>query len=53
MYKIILAQFRSNYDYGENLYHQLDKYRSVSNFRKKRLKKRLQEMNKIRDMHLK
>lgn len=47
------AQLRKNYDYGEGIYMNLDKYKSVSDFRKKRRKKRMVELKKIKDMKLK
>lgn len=47
------SQFRANYDYGEGLYMNLDKYKSVSDFRKKRRKKRMKELKRIRDTKLK
>lgn len=48
-----VAQFRSNYDYGEGLYMNLDKYKSVSDFRKKRRRKRMKELKKIKNMKMK
>jgi hypothetical protein len=47
------AQIRRNFDYGEGLYSQLDKYKSVSDFRKKRRGKRKKILQKIRGMKLK
>ena len=41
------AQIRRNYDYGENIYENLDKYKSVSEFRSKRRKKRKQDIANI------
>ena len=41
------AQWRQNYDYGEGLYMNLDKYKSVSDFRKKRRKKRRKDIDNI------
>lgn len=47
------AQLRHNYDYGEGLFMNLDKYHSVADFRKKRRKKRMKELKKIKNMKLK
>ena len=47
------AQLKQNYDYGENIYSNLEKYKSVSDFRKKRIKKRKKIIQKIKDMKLK
>lgn len=47
------AQFRRNYDYGEGLYSNLEEYKSVDDFRRKRRKRRIKELKKIRDMHFK
>jgi|ERR1700722_2838543 len=47
------AQWRTNYDYGEGLYMNLDKYKSVSEFRRKRRKNRLKQLRKLKDMKLK
>ena len=44
------AQVRRNYDYGEGVFQNLDKYKSIGDFRKKRLKKRKKEIQKIRNM---
>ena len=41
------AQWRRNYDYGEGLYMNLDKYKSVSDFRKKRRLKRKKDLENI------
>jgi len=41
------AQIRKNYDYGEGLYQNLDKYKSVSDFRAKRRKKRKKDIDNI------
>lgn len=41
------AQIRPNYDYGEGLYMNLDKYKSVTDFRKKRRKKRRKDIDNI------
>lgn len=51
--KNVVAQLRRNFDYGDGLYENLDKYKSVSDFRKKRRKKRMKEIKKIKDMKLK
>jgi poly(A) polymerase len=48
-----VAQLKRNFDIGEGLYSQLDKYKSVSDFRKKRRGKRKKILQKIRDMKLK
>ena len=42
-----IAQIRHNYDYGEGLYMNLDKYKSVADFRKKRRKKRRKDIDNI------
>jgi len=42
-----IAQIRRNYDYGEGLYMNLDKYKSVTDFRKKRRKKRRKDIDNI------
>jgi tRNA nucleotidyltransferase/poly(A) polymerase len=47
------AQLRPNYDYGEGLYMNLDRYKSVSDFRRKRRKKRMRQIKKIKNMKLK
>lgn len=47
------AQWRSNFDYGEGLYMNLDKYKSVSDFRRKRRKKRMKEIKRLKDMKFK
>lgn len=47
------SQFRSNYDYGEGLYSNLDEYKSVLEFRKRRRNKRKKEIKKIKEMHFK
>ena len=47
------GQLKRNFDLGEGLYSQLDRYKSVSDFRKKRRKKRMKILKKIRDMKLK
>lgn len=44
-----LAQVRQNYDYGEGLYMNMDKYKSVFDFRKKRIKKRKKDIKNILD----
>ena len=41
------AQIRHNYDYGEGLYQNLNKYKSVSDFRTKRRKKRRKDIENI------
>lgn len=41
------AQWRTNYDYGEGMYMNLDKYKSVTDFRKKRRKKRRKDIDNI------
>jgi hypothetical protein len=42
------AQWRTNYDYPwEGLYSNLDKYDSVTDFRKKRRSKRKKDLEKI------
>jgi hypothetical protein len=43
------AQIRQNYDYGESMYMNLDKYKSVSDFRKKRRGKRKRDIKNILD----
>lgn len=55
-YITILAQFFSNYDLtdnksgpGQGIYSQMDKYKSVSEFRNKRLNKRKKLIKKILD----
>lgn len=52
-YQTKKAQFRTNYDYGEGLFMNLEKYKSVSDFRRKRRKKRLKELKNIKNMKLK
>jgi tRNA nucleotidyltransferase/poly(A) polymerase len=47
------AQIRQNYDLNENIYSNLDKYKSVSDFRKKRMKKRKKILKDIKEMKLK
>jgi len=47
------SQLKRNYDYGEGLYMNLDKYDSVADFRKKRMKKRKKILQKLKDMKLK
>jgi len=42
-----IAQIRRNYDYGEGLYQNLNKYKSVSDFRAKRRKKRRKDIDNI------
>lgn len=42
-----IAQIRENYDYGEGLYMNLDKYKSVTDFRKKRRSKRRKDIDNI------
>ncbi len=42
-----ISQIRHNYDYGEGLYMNLDKYKSVTDFRKKRRKKRRKDIDNI------
>ena len=42
-----IAQIRRNYDYGEGLYQNLNKYKSVTDFRKKRRKKRRKDIDNI------
>lgn len=42
-----LGQWRTNYDYGEGLYMNLDRYKSVGDFRKKRRKKRKKDLENI------
>lgn len=42
-----ISQWRRNYDYGEGLYMNLDKYKSVSDFRKKRRAKRKKDLENI------
>lgn len=51
--KSITAQLKKNFDYGSGLYSNLDKYDSVMDFRKKRMKSRKKILNKIREMKLK
>lgn len=41
------AQWRTNYDYGEGIYSNLSKYKSVSDFRKGRRKKRKKDLANI------
>lgn len=41
------AQIRQNYDYGEGLYQNLNKYKSVSDFRAKRRNKRKKDIANI------
>lgn len=52
MKKVKRAQLRRNFDYGEGFYANIDKYKSISDFRKKRKKKRKKEIKKIKDMKL-
>lgn len=47
------AQLRKNYDLGEGLYENLDRYKSVSDFRRKRRKKRMRLIKRIKDTKLK
>jgi tRNA nucleotidyltransferase (CCA-adding enzyme) len=47
------SQLKRNYDYGEGLYMNLDKYDSVADFRKKRRNKRKKILQKLKDMKLK
>ena len=42
------AQFRRNLDYGEGLYSNIEKYKSVSDFRRKKIKKRKKILNKLK-----
>lgn len=41
------SQIRHNYDYGEGLYMNLNKYKSVTDFRKKRRAKRRKDIDNI------
>lgn len=41
------SQVRRNYDYGEGMYMNLDKYKSVADFRKKRRQKRKKDIENI------
>jgi tRNA nucleotidyltransferase/poly(A) polymerase len=47
------AQIRRNFDIGEGIFSNLEKYKSVSDFRKKRRNKRKKILKQIRDMKLK
>jgi poly(A) polymerase len=47
------AQLKRNFDYGEGFYANLDKVKSVSDYRRKRSKKRKKILQKIRDMKFK
>lgn len=47
------AQIRRNFDYGEGIYSNLDRYKSVSDYRKKKRRKRRKILKNIRDMKLK
>lgn len=47
MYQIKTSQFRTNYDYLEGLYTNLDEYKSVMDFRKKRRSKRKKDIENI------
>jgi hypothetical protein len=44
--------FKSNYDYGEGLFQNLDKYKSVMDFRKARMKKRKKILDKLKKASL-
>ena len=47
------AQIRPNNDYWEGFYINLDKYKSVADYRKKKRRKRMKSLKNIRDMKLK
>ena len=47
------AQLRKNFDIGEGIYSNMDKYKSVSDFRKKRRNKRKKILQQIKDMKFK
>lgn len=42
-----VSQVRRNFDYGEGLYSNLDKYKSVGDFIRKRIKKRKKDIENI------
>lgn len=41
------GQIRENYDYGEGIYNNMNKYKSVDDFKKKRRKKRKKDLENI------
>jgi tRNA nucleotidyltransferase/poly(A) polymerase len=47
------GQIKRNTDYGESLYSNMDKYKSVLDFRKKRRKKRMKILKNIKNMKTK
>jgi len=47
------GQIKRNFDLGEGFYANMDKYKSVSDFRKKRRNKRMKTLKQIRKMKMK
>ena len=41
------GQFLFNYDYGDNIYSNMDKYKSIMDFRKKRRQARKEKLKKL------
>lgn len=46
--KTVQSQWKRNMDLGENVFENLDKYKSIGDFRKKRRKKRKKILNRLR-----